>query len=82
MIEGSLNDLKKLPMFQHASEDRRATGSYLWSIRQPGGKGVQSYLFGTLQERKKDIKSLIPTNVMEAFEVLPFGSTNEQNFHN
>ena len=61
-------------MFQHASEDRRASGSYLWRIRQPGGKELQSYLFGTLQKRKKDIKSLIPANVMEAFEVLLFGS--------
>ena len=61
-------------MFQHASEDRRATGSYLWRIRQPGGKGVPSYLFATLEgpgpwKQKTDIMSLVPANVMEAFEV-------------
>ena len=62
-------------MFQHASEDRRASGSYLWRIRQPGGKGVPSYLFATLEgpgpwKQKTDIMSLVPANVMEAFEVL------------
>ena len=61
-------------MFQHASEDRRASGSYLWRIRQPGGKGVPSYLFATLEgpgprKQKTDIMSLVPANVMEAFEV-------------
>lgn len=63
-----------IPMFQHALEDRRATGSYLWRIRQPGSKGVPSYLFATLEgpgpwKQKTDIISLVPENVMEAFEV-------------
>ena len=57
-------------MFQHASEDRRASGSYLWRIQQPGGTGVTSYLLGILQEIKKDmVIPFLPDNIMEAFEV-------------
>ena len=59
------------PIFQDALNDEGSTGSYFWRIRQPGDKGVPSYILATmLYPFVKDmVMPLLPNNVMEAFEV-------------